>query len=76
MASGAVSKALAASRPSANGFQCPAFARERPQGRLADPPPAGDEARGSKLPCGSLDGAESERPASREVDERVRDETV
>jgi hypothetical protein len=37
------------------------------QGRRANPPPVGDEARGSRLPCGSLDGAESERPASREA---------
>jgi len=31
----------------------------------------GDEARGSKLPCGSLDGAESEKPASCEVDKKT-----
>ncbi|CQR36826.1 conserved hypothetical protein [Thiomonas arsenitoxydans] len=35
------------------------------------PPPAGDEARGSKLPCGSLDGAESEQLASCEVDKKT-----
>ncbi|CUA94242.1 DNA-3-methyladenine glycosylase 2 family protein [Thiomonas bhubaneswarensis] len=44
---------------------------ERPQGRLADPLPEGNKARGSKLPCGSLDGAESERLASREVDKEL-----
>ena len=44
---------------------------KRPQDLLADPPPEGDEARGSRLPCGSLDGAESERHASREVDEKT-----
>ena len=48
-----------------------ASACERPQGRLADPPTEGDEARGSRLPCGSLDGAESERLASREVDKET-----
>ncbi|CDW93307.1 hypothetical protein THICB2_310035 [Thiomonas sp. CB2] len=39
--------------------------------RSRQPPPGGDEARGSKLPCGSLDGAESERLASREVDKKT-----
>ncbi|CQR28051.1 conserved hypothetical protein [Thiomonas arsenitoxydans] len=31
----------------------------------------GDEARGSKLPCGSVDGAESEQLASCEVDKET-----
>ena len=35
--------------------------------RVGSPTPVGDEARGSKLPCGSLDGAESEQLASCEV---------
>ncbi len=46
-------------------------ASKRPQGRLTDPTPVGDDARGSKLPYGSLGGAKSERFASREVDKKT-----
>ncbi|CQR28037.1 hypothetical protein THICB1_110327 [Thiomonas arsenitoxydans] len=50
----------------------PADYRECPQTcRVRVSPPEGDEARGSKLPCGSLDGDESERLASREVDKKT-----
>ncbi len=41
--------------------------REPPGPGYAQPPPEGDEAHGSKLPCGSLDAAESEQLASCEV---------
>ena len=39
--------------------------------RIRVRPPEGDEARGSKLPRSSLDGAESEWLASREVDKKT-----
>ncbi len=40
-------------------------------GRGTAQPPVGDEARGSKRPCGSMDAAESEPLASCEVDKEI-----